>query len=327
MNRPVLLNSGAWTDISLEELAGLTAEWGYQGFELASWGKHLALSPEGNWDSQLQATLDLLARFELSAPVLAIHRISHAVSDRIDPSLSRILPEEIWGDGEAEGVSIRATSWVANACAAAQQMAMSVVSGFTGSPIWHRLTGYPYPTQEELDEAFKLLAEKWHPLLDKFQEAGVKFALEVHAGQMAFDISTAERTLAALDHREDIGFTFDPSQLFWQGIDPVEFLYAFPSRIFHVHIKDIGVRLDGRSGLLNGGLPPGAPRRGWDFRCPGRGQIDWEAIFRALNAIHYEGALAVEISDPGIDRLKAAEEAIAFLKHMMPESTPEIRQP
>jgi sugar phosphate isomerase/epimerase len=68
-----------------------------------------------------------------------------------------------------------------------------------------------------IDDGFKLFAERFHPILDVFAECGVKFALEVHPTEIAFDIYTAERALEALDHREEFGFNFDPSHLHWQG--------------------------------------------------------------------------------------------------------------
>ena len=135
-----------------------------------------------------------------------------------------------------------------------------------------------------IDDGFKLLAERFNPILDVFGECGVKFALEVHPTEIAFDLYTAERALEALDYREEFGFNFDPSHLIWQGVDPVEFIRAFPDRIYHVHMKDAIVTLNGRSGILASHLNFGDPRRGWDFRSLGRGGVNFEEIIRALNA-------------------------------------------
>ncbi len=142
-----------------------------------------------------------------------------------------------------------------------------------------------------IDDGFKLLAERWNPILDVFGECGVKFALEVHPTEIAFDLYTAERALEALDHREEFGFNFDPSHLIWQGVDPVEFIRRFPDRIFHVHMKDAIVTLNGRSGILSSHLNFGDPRRGWDFRSLGRGGVNFEEIIRALNQAGYKGPL------------------------------------
>ena len=76
------------------------------------------------------------------------------------------------------------------------------------------------------DDGFKLFADRFNPILDVYAECGVKFALEVHPTEIAFDIYTAQRALEALDHRPEFGFNFDPSHLHWQGVDSVEFIRA-----------------------------------------------------------------------------------------------------
>ena len=167
-----------------------------------------------------------------------------------------------------------------------------------------------------IDAGFDLLAERWNPILDVFQECGVKFALEVHPTEIAFDIYTAERALKALNNREEFGFNFDPSHLIWQGVDPVEFLRAFPDRIYHVHMKDASVTLNGRTGILTSHLPWGDQRRGWDFRSVGRGGVRFEEIIRQLNAIGYSGPLSVEWEDIGMNREAGAAEAAQFCKNV-----------
>ncbi|MFW5923824.1 MAG: sugar phosphate isomerase/epimerase family protein, partial [Planctomycetota bacterium] len=149
---------------------------------------------------------------------------------------------------------------------------------------------------------------------DVFEECGVRFALEVHPTEIAFDIVTAERALDALDGREEFGFNFDPSHLEWQGINPVKFIETFPDRIYHVHMKDCAVTLDGKSGILSSHLDFGEPERGWDFRSLGRGDVNFEEIVRALNQIGYDGPLSVEWEDSGMDREHGASEAASFVR-------------
>jgi sugar phosphate isomerase/epimerase len=169
-----------------------------------------------------------------------------------------------------------------------------------------------------IDAGFDLLAERWNPILDVFDECGVKFALEVHPTEIAFDAYSAERALKALDYREAFGFNFDPSHLIWQGVNPVEFIRMFPDRIYHVHVKDTKVTLNGgRSGILSSHLNFGDPRRGWDFRSPSRGDVNFEEIARALNECKYDGPLSVEWEDSGMDREFGAREAAAFVKKIM----------
>src|SRR4051812_8027964 len=300
MPRPVILYSGQWTDLSLEELAQKASEWGYQGLDLASWGDHFEIQRALSEDDYCQQKLDLLARYDLSVPVLSNHRVGQAVCDPIDARHQAILPEYVWGDGKPAGVQERAAEEMMATVRAAQKLGVAVLSGFTGSALWSYVGGYPAPTPAVVAAGFHDFAHKWNPILDVCRDGGVKFAFEVHPGQIAFDLYTAEMALDALGGREEFGFTFDPSHLHWQGIDPVEFLRRFPDRIFHVHIKDAILTLNGRNSLLGSYLPYGDPRRGWEPRSPGRGGIDWEAIIRTLNAIGYDGPLTVEWKDAGM---------------------------
>ena len=316
MPRPVLLFSGQWTDLPLEELAQKASEWGYQGLELCCWGDHFEVQRALSEDAYCQKKLDLLSRFDLQLAVLSNHRVGQAVCDRIEPRHRRILPEYVWGDGDPQGVQQRAAEEMIATFRAAQKLGVGVVSGFTGSALWPGVQGYPQNTPDEVAEGLQAFAHQWQPLLDVAQEAGIRFALEVHPGQIAFDLYSAEMALDALEGREEFGFTFDPSHLHWQGVDPVEFLRRFPDRIFHVHLKDIALTLNGRTGILGSYLPYGDPRRGWDNRCPGHGGLDWEGIIRALNTIGYEGPLAVEYSDPGMQRDYGADDAVKFVKRL-----------
>lgn len=316
MSRPVLLFSGQWTDCPLEELAQKLNDWGYQGLELCCQGDHFEVQRALSEDDYCQHKLDLLARHDLQVLVLSNHRVGQAVCDRIEPRHKKILPDYVWGDGDPAGVQERATAEMLATVQAAQKLGVSTISGFTGSALWNGVTGYPACNPAEVQEGLRDFAERWRPILDACGDAGIRFALEVHPGQVAFDLYSAEMVLEAIEDRDEFGFTFDPSHLHWQGVDPVEFLRRFPDRIFHVHIKDIAMTLNGRTGVLNAYQPYGDPRRGWGFRSPGHGGIDWEAILRALNAIRYDGPLSIEWSDPGMDRDFGAEEACKFVKRL-----------
>src|SRR5437660_6873177 len=84
MPRPVILFSGQWTDLPLEELAQKASEWGYQGLELCCWGDHLEVQRAVSEDDYCQQKIDLLARYDLTAPVVSNHRVGQAVCDPID---------------------------------------------------------------------------------------------------------------------------------------------------------------------------------------------------------------------------------------------------
>ena len=314
MARPVTLFTGQWADLKFSEITRLVKDFGYDGIELACWGDHFEVDKALSDDGYCQRKRDALDRLDLQYHAISAHLVGQAVCDRIDERHKQILPPYIWGDGDPDGVNERAAEELANTARAAKAFGVDVVNGFTGSSIWPYLYSFPPVTPGMLDRGFAEFADRFNPIMDVFGECGIRFALEVHPTEIAFDIYTAQRALEALDHREEFGFNFDPSHLIWQGMDPVEFLRAFPDRIYHVHIKDAATTLNGRSGILASHLNFGDHRRGWDFRSPGHGDVDFEAIIRALNDIGYTGPLSVEWEDSGMDREYGARDACQFVK-------------
>jgi hypothetical protein len=175
------------------------------------------------------------------------------------------------------------------------------VVGFTGSSIWYLLAMFPPVPESMIEAGYEDFARRWHPILDVFDEVGVRFALEVHPTEIAYDYWTTRRTLAAIGHRSAFGLNWDPSHMLWQGLDPAAFILDFADRIYHVDCKDAKVRTgDGRRGRLSSHLPWGDPRRGWDFVSTGHGNVPWEDCFRALNTIGYEGPISIEWEDAGM---------------------------
>ena len=316
MTRPITLFTGQWADLPLEDMARKAADFGYQGLELACWGDHFEVDKALADDGYCARRRDLLDQHDLQVHAISAHLVGQAVLDNIDERHKAILPPYVWGNGDPKGVNARAAEELKNTARAAQKLGVSTVNGFTGSSIWHLLYSFPPVSDKMVDAGFELFAERFNPILDVFAECGVRFALEVHPTEIAFDLYTAQRALEAIDRREEFGFNFDPSHLLWQGVDPVEFIRAFPDRIYHVHVKDAIVTLNGRSGVLSSHLNFGDPRRGWDFRSPGRGGVDFEEIIRALNQIRYEGPLSVEWEDIGMDREAGAREACDFVQNL-----------
>jgi sugar phosphate isomerase/epimerase len=316
MSRPITLFTGQWADLPLEDMCRKASDFGYQGVELACWGDHFEINKAVADAGYCSEKRDLLDRYDLQCHAISSHLVGQAICDRIDARHKAILPPHVWGDGDPAGVNRRAAEDMKNAARAAQKLGVGVVNGFTGSSIWQLLYSFPPVPDSMIDEGYKQFAERFNPILDVFGDCGVRFALEVHPTEIAFDIVTARRALDAVNNREEFGFNFDPSHLLWQGVDPVEFIREFPTRIYHVHIKDAIVTLNGRTGILGSHLNFGDPRRGWNFRSPGRGGVNFEEIIRALNDIKYEGPLSVEWEDTGMDREHGAREACEFVKNL-----------
>lgn len=314
MPRPVTLFTGQWADLPLEVLAEKAAGWGYDGLELACWGDHFEVDRALSEDAYCKGRHDLLAGHGLRCWAISNHLVGQAVSDPIDERHRAIVPARVWGDGKSDGVQERAAREMIDTAEAARGMGLGVVNGFTGSSVWHKLYFFPPTSREDVDKGYAEFAARWRPIFDAFRAKGVRFALEVHPTEIAYDIHTMERALAAVDHHPAFGINFDPSHLLWQGVDPVKLIDRFPDRIFHVHVKDAVTRLDGTNSILGGHLPFGDHRRGWDFRSPGRGDVDFEGIVRALNRTGYQGPLSVEWEDSAMDREHGAAEAVGFVR-------------
>ena len=317
MTRPITLFTGQWADLPFEEVARLAGEWGYDGLEIACWGDHL---DPWRWDDEayVQGRLEVLERHGLKVFAIANHLKGQAVcDDPIDQRHRDIVSDRVWGDGAPEGVRQRAAEEMKNTARLAAKLGVKIVTGFTGSSIWKYVAMFPPATEEMVEAGYRDFADRWNPILDVFDEVGVRFAHEVHPSEIAYDYWTATRALEAIGHRQAFGLNWDPSHMVWQDIDPVAFLWDFRDRIIHVHCKDTKKRLaNGRNGRLASHLPWADPRRGWDFISTGHGDVPWEDAFRMLNAIGYDGPLSVEWEDAGMDRLVGAPEALGFVRKL-----------
>jgi sugar phosphate isomerase/epimerase len=315
MPRPVTLFTGQFADIPLEELCKKAKSWGYDGLELACWGDHVDVARAARDPAYAKTRKTMLADHGLKLFAISNHLAGQLVCDPNDDERSdAFAPKECAGNSEKK------RAWAIQAmkdtALAAKNIGVKIVNGFTGSGIWHMLYSFPPVSEARIQKGFDDFARLWNPILDVFDKCGVRFALEVHPTEIAFDIITAKRALAAIKNRKAFGFNFDPSHLHWQMVDPVKFLKTFSNRIYHVHMKDAALTLDGESGILASHLNFGTPGRGWDFRSPGRGQIKFEEIIRTLNAIGYNGPLSVEWEDAMMDREHGAAEACGFVKRL-----------
>jgi sugar phosphate isomerase/epimerase len=280
--------------------------------ELACWGDHFEVDKAVSDKNYCQKKRELLKKYGLEVYAISHHLAGQLVCDVNDKRAHAFAPAGT--HGHPEKIREWAVETMKNTARAAARLGIEVVNGFTGSSIWHLLYSFPPADPADVEAGFQFFAEKWNPILDVFEQEGVRFGLEVHPTEIAYDVVTTERALKAVDHRPEFGFNFDPSHLHWQGVDPVVFLKEFSDRIYHVHMKDAAVTLDGRSGIISSHLNFGDPRRGWDFRSLGHGEVDFESIVRTLNQIGYEGPLSVEWEDSGMEREHGAAEACRFVR-------------
>jgi sugar phosphate isomerase/epimerase len=329
MARPVTLFTGQWADLPLADLAPQVKQMGYDGVELACWGDHFEVDRALNEPDYVNQKWALLQQHGLTCYAISNHLAGQAVCDLIDERHKAILPGDVWGDGDPEGVRQRAAEKMKATAKAARKFFdakpgrkgtddhSAVVNGFTGSSIWHALYAFPPTSQDFLNKGYADFAKRWIPILDVFEKENVNFALEVHPTEIAFDIASAKRALEALKGHKRFGFNYDPSHLGYQGVCYVKFIRELGDRIFHAHMKDAWWgHGDGSVGVFGGHTDFTDARRYWDFRSLGHGDINFEEIIIALNDVGYRGPLSVEWEDGRMDRVHGATESCAFVRKL-----------
>lgn len=313
MARPVTLFTGQWADLPFEEVCRLAAQMGYEGLEIACWGDHLDVEKAATDPAYVAGKKETLAKYGLGCWAIGNHLAGQCVGDRYDKRLDGFAPDQYKGDPKAiRKWAIREMKLTARA---AQAMGVSVVTGFMGSPIWAFWYSFPQTTEEMIEAGYDEIVELWTPILAEFKRCGVRFALEVHPTEIAFDFYTAQKLFREkFAGNTTFGINFDPSHLIWQGIQPHLFIREFADKIYHVHVKDALVNTSGTEGILGSFLTFGDTRRGWNFVSPGHGSVDFEKIIRELNSIGYDGPLSVEWEDSAMERVFGATEACQMVK-------------
>ncbi|MCL2440193.1 MAG: sugar phosphate isomerase/epimerase [Treponema sp.] len=318
MIRPITLFSGQWTDLPFDKFCEKAKSFGYDGIEIACWGDHLDLKKAASDPKYIEERKNILKTYNLKVLALGTHLIGQCITDGADSRFCSIVPSNL--HGKPEDVRKWAIQEMKYAAVAAKNLGVKVITGFIGNPLWsawYSLPRLPLGAQASepvLADAYAHVLKHWTPVFDEFDKNGVKLALEIQAGGITFDYYSAERFLKELKNRKTVGFNFDPSGLLWQGIIPHLFIRDFARHIIHARIKDITVTLDGKAGILGSFLPSGEVRRGWNFRSPGHGDVDFENIIREFNAVNYKGPLSVEWEDSSMNRELGAKEAFEFTK-------------
>jgi len=300
-------------DWPLEKVASHVARLGYEAVELPAWA--------GNGHFDLKEALGgggKKVRRLLADHGLSISAINNGVAGQLTMG-PHDSSTDVWAPGMSPSEKIAyAKEQILLTARAASEMEVPVVAGLIGSPVWDKWYIFPPANERLYEEGVALFAERWNGILDELKRLGVKWALEVHPTGIAYNIETAQMALAALDNRPELGFNFDPSHLVWQLIDPVVFIKTFAGRILHCHAKDGELQEDEvrRSGVI----PTGGwmrPDRGFRFRVPGWGQVDWRRVMTALVSTGYDYVMSYEHEDPVMSPEDGAEKAVAFLKPLV----------
>ncbi len=311
MKRPIALMSVKWADEAFSLICQKAHSWGYDGLEIAPLGDHFDYLKAKNQD-YVDSRLEILEQNSLKCFALGVHKFGHCFCSQYDERYETFLPQTI---KTQEAMQEWACEQLYAAADAAIKMGTKTLVGFLGSPIWKYWYSYPPTSTSLIDAGFDKVASMWKPLLDYFHSLEIKLAVEVHPTDIVFDFYTAQKLLKHFDNHPALGFNLDPSHFVWQGMNPALFAREFYDKIFHVHMKDVSVNPDGKSGILGSFLEFGDTRRLWNPRTLGRGNVNFEEFIRELNSINYSGPLSVEWEDNGMERDSSALECIKFVQH------------
>ncbi|WP_415381941.1 sugar phosphate isomerase/epimerase family protein [Halosimplex sp. TS25] len=302
---------------SLEDAFAYLSEQGVDAVELGCGGfvgdDHL---PREEYldDDEAQAELrDLLDEYDLYASALATHN-------------NPLHPD----DERAE----RADTELREAITLADQLGVDAVTCFSGlpaggpndeTPNW--ITA-PWPNEhhEAHEYQWEVAEEYWSDLAEHAADHDVKVGIEMHPNMLVYEptgmLELRERT------NEYIGANFDPSHLFWQGIDITEAIRFLGEEdaIHHFHAKDTKVyEANSRvKGVLDTEPYTEEPDRSWLFRSIGYGHGEefWKDVVSTLRMIDYDGALSIEHEDSLTSPNEGLEKAIDVLQRSVFETTP-----
>ncbi|MBQ9499147.1 MAG: sugar phosphate isomerase/epimerase, partial [Bacteroidaceae bacterium] len=200
-----------WADMPFDELCTLAKKMGYDGLEVACWGNGIDVDRALSDESYVDWMKENLRKNGLVMTALAVHIIGQCVGDDPDPRLNNFAPSALANKPEA--IRQWAIDTMMKVPVVAAKFGVHVVTGFTGSPIWKYMYSFPQTTEEMIEAGFNRIVELWSPILDVFKKCDVKFTLEVHPGEIAFDYYSTKRLLAKFADRKEFGLNFDPSHL------------------------------------------------------------------------------------------------------------------
>ncbi len=304
-------------DRALEETLSYLDDIGVDAVELGCGGfigdDHLDPSEYLDDEGTQVELLDLIAAYDMEISALATHN-------------NPIHPD----DQRAE----RADAQLREAIRLAAALDVNTVTGFSGlpggapgdsTPNW--ITA-PWPTEhaEALEYQWEDVAiPYWQELAPFADEHGVDVAIEMHPNMLVYEPEGLVRLREATNGR--IGANFDPSHLYWQGIDVTRAIRYLGEHdaIHHVHAKDTFVYdyNAGLKGVLDTASYTDVSDRSWLFRSVGygHGEDHWKDVVSTLRMVGYDGALSIEHEDSLTSPTEGLEKAVDLLHRAVFETT------
>ncbi|MCD1584981.1 sugar phosphate isomerase/epimerase [Halomonas sp. IOP_14] len=305
---------------SLDSIAAWAAGLGYQGVQIPSWdARMIDLKRAAESSTYCDEIKGTLAEHGLALTELSTHLQGQlvAVHPVYDEMFDGFAVPEVRGNPKAR--QAWAVEQLKLAAKASQNLGLTDHGTFSGSLAWPFI--YPWPQRPAglVETAFDELANRWRPILDAFDEAGVNLCYEIHPGEDLHDGITFEMFLERVGNHPRCHILYDPSHLILQQLDYRGFLDVYRDHIQMFHVKDAEFNPSPKQGVYSG--YQSWTERAGRFRSLGDGQIDFKSIFSWMAANDYHGWAVLEweccLKHPEV----GAREGAAFIRDHIIEVT------
>lgn len=297
----------------LESICRWAADLGYAGVQLPSWDKRIIdLQRAAESKTYADEIKGIVNESGLEITELSTHLQGQlvAVNPAYDKLFDGFAPETYHNSPKAR------TEWAVQqlkfAAKASQNLGLNAHATFSGSLLWH--TVYPWPQRPAglVDTGFTELANRWLPILNAFDEAGVDVCYEIHPGEDLHDGISYEMFLEKVNNHPRACLLYDPSHFVLQCLDYLAYIDHYHERIKMFHVKDAEFNPSGKQGVY-GGYQSWVNRAG-RFRSLGDGQVDFKSIFSKLSAYDFDGWAVMEWECAIKHPEDGAKEGSAFIK-------------
>ncbi|AWG22744.1 AP endonuclease [Flavobacterium faecale] len=297
----------------LDSICKWAKDLGFKGVQIPTWDSHyFDLQKAAESKTYADEIKGKVNEAGLEITELSTHLQGQlvAVNPAYDHLFDGFAPKEVHNNPKER------TKWAVQqlkyAAKASQNLGINAHATFSGSLLWH--TVYPWPQRPAglVDDGFTELANRWMPILNAFDEAGVDVCYEIHPGEDLHDGVSYERFLDKVNQHPRACLLYDPSHFLLQCLDYISYIDHYHERIKMFHVKDAEFNPTGKQGVY-GGYENWVDRAG-RFRSLGDGQVDFKQIFSKLATYGFDGWAVMEWECAIKHPESGAKEGAIFIK-------------
>ena len=278
---------------SLDSISKWASSLGYKGVQIPSWDKRLIdLSKASESKSYCDEIKGILNENKIELTELSTHLQGQLVA--VHPAYD--IPFDGFADESVRGNPAKRKDWAINqlmmAAKASKNLGLTELATFSGALAWPYM--YPWPQRPSglVEEAFNELANRWIPILNAFDQAGVNLCYEIHPGEDLHDGISFEMFLEKVNNHPRCNMLYDPSHFVLQHLNYLEHIDIYHEKLKMFHVKDAELNPTGKQGVY-GGFQSWIDRAG-RFRSLGDGQVDFKSIFSKLSQYNFNGWAVLE---------------------------------